>query len=167
MGETLMRSNSVQTFGTSFLDLLSCGMGAVVLLCLIFAASKKGGGDFEGDAAFISIEVEGGRVGLRFMPDGRPAVTPGGGHGSASSSVLVQPSRPGSRSYQLVVDEAKAERDALQLFIFDGDAPPGRAGLTVTVESESQAGTFKRRFELNRAQPLVEHKIAYFLKGPP
>jgi len=166
MGETLMRTNTVQTFGTSFLDLLSCGMGAVVLLCLIFAASKKGGGDFEGDAAFISIEATGGRVGLRFIPSNGPAVTPGG-RGSALSSVLVQPAEPGARSYQLVVDEASAASDKLQLFIFDSDAAPGRARLFVTIESESKRGTSKRTLSLAQSNAFEEHTISHFLDGEP
>lgn len=160
-----MRSNSVQTFGTSFLDLLSCGMGAVVLLCLIFAASKKGGGDFEGDAAFISIEVEGGRVGLRYKPDDGPALAPGE-RSASSSSMIVEPNLSGARAYQLVVDEARSKRDSLLLFIYESDFQPGRAELTVKIMSESKAGTATHEIKLPNnpsSLPFVEHKLNYFL----
>jgi len=139
-----MRTREITVFSTSFLDLLSCGFGAVILLCLVFAASKVSQGRVRGETTMLRIRSVGATgepaplLGVYIeMGDLHNGLLVAGGQPlvEAGYKLSILPQELGKTEYTLVLTgERFGPRDRVFVFVFDFAEAP-RSTFTVTVET--------------------------------
>ncbi|AWM40130.1 hypothetical protein GobsT_14420 [Gemmata obscuriglobus] len=151
-----MRTREITVFSTSFLDLLSCGLGAVILLCLVFAASKMSQGRVKGETTLIRVRVvphtgsappklgvyvELGDVGCR-LSAGEPPLAVGG------VKLSIIPQDLGANEYTVVLTGERFDRThRVGVYIHDyADAP--RQGIDVEVERYGKGASTKDKVQL-------------------
>lgn len=160
-----MRGSSVSPFGMSFLDVLSCGFGAVILLCLIFAGSKKNRGDISGSTTIISCRVVSSKTGVSPLIgvfgeiDGVQLLP-----GDVSRKLTIQPETMGAGIYNLLleVDDFEAD-DVFAVFLNDLNNHSGNVVVEirrngVLTGGDGTGGSQSenvQRLQLSSATPIV------------
>lgn len=166
----------IAIFSTSFLDLLSCGMGAVVLLCLVFAASKTMQGAVTGETTFLSFAVVSpvgphGSPLIRVVADiDGTSIGPGETNVVKGTKVAVQPAELGSDSYQMIVTGSSlSSHDRVHVHLYDLNgihgarlAPHGTvavAEVVLKISRTGPGGTSDSEAKLTFARPSLSASL--------
>ena len=170
-----MKNRQVTVFNMAFLDLLSCGMGALILLALVFAASKTEDARREGTVRMLTVSVDqppGAIVpypligiyahvnGTHYRPD-QSHLPPA--PGAAKVSLRFTPERSGDSGYTVMLRIPQpAANDYLAVYLYDLQTPPQRPpAVTVAVSSRLiGAGGEPVKFELTTTSALRKLKLA-------
>jgi len=132
----VLRRRDLTIFSTSFLDLLSCGLGAIILLFLIFAGSKTTKEMYRGGAGVLLISVTNpasARIGVYVEFPGSPRVYATGR--DPTSVVEIEPNVEGARDYVLVLNR-EMFRPTDRVVIYPFDIAEAASDISVTIVGE-------------------------------
>ena len=143
-----MRTRETNVFSTSFLDLLSCGMAAVIVLCFIFAAKQTEDGDVEGDAVAVDVSCGEAALGVVLEVDPERYYV---GDTRRPPSVVVTPWVTGESHYRLMIDRTVVT-SVDTITIFPAEFPAG------LIDPQKEATVTVTSFAGGRGSPQ-EHRV--------
>lgn len=156
-----MKKGNTEVFGIAFLDLLSCGLGGVLILMIIFSSMVTAGDmssssdkDVQGRAAsrpegvdFITVEI------TCKADDMNPPQITYRGQWELRQAGLVN---PGSRSFLLLLKKVSADQEAPRFTVSPGGSADYQVKLHTPHGMKCKSHNGKKQFTWNPGIQTIE-----------